>query len=114
MTDSYAYLFVKAIITLVFVLGLMYAAFYVFRLFVKKTSGGRFGKFSSPVRVVSSSFIGQKKNITIVEVAGEMLVLGVTPTTITCLTKIDNPDTIAELKKAQPLGAKSLFGFLGQ
>jgi flagellar biogenesis protein FliO len=53
----------------------------------------------NPIRVVSTFFMGQKKNLTIVEVAGDYLLLGITGSSITYLTKLENPDTIENLKR---------------
>lgn len=99
--DSYLYLLVKAVITLAFVLALFSAALWAFRRYMTGGAGkmGKAGKrFSNPLRVLTTSGLGQKKNLAIVEVAGEYLVLGVTPNTITCLTKIERAESLEELK----------------
>lgn len=112
MNDQYGYMLVKAVLTLSFVLGLIGVSLYALRYWMKK--GGQTGaaKRKSPVRVLNTVFLGNKKNISIVEAAGEILVLGITPTTITFLSKISEPAAVEELKALKNSGTGSLFGFL--
>lgn len=112
MTDQYAYMLVKAVLTLAFVLGLIGASLYALRYWMKKSGQAGLEKRRAPVKVLNTAFLGNKKNISIVEVAGKILVLGITPTTITYLTKIDDPAACEELKASKGAGAGSLFGFL--
>lgn len=98
MNDSYTYLLVKSILTLVFTLGLLGLAMYALKRFMKGSSRGKNGP-ANPVKVVTTAFLGPKKNIAVVEVAGEMLVLGLTPASITFLSKIENKEAVEELKK---------------
>ena len=53
------------------------------------------------IRVVAASYIAPKKTISLVEVAGEMLVLGLTDNQITMLTKINDEHMIGHIKKCQ-------------
>lgn len=112
MTDTGTglYLFVKMIFTLVFLLGLLGLALWAVKYYAKRRSPLG-AKFINPVRVLNTSFIGQKKAITVVEVAGEILVLGVTATQITFLTKIDDPETIIELKKLDGMKQRQFLSF---
>lgn len=109
MTESYAYFFIKAIVTLVFVLALLGVALYAFRYFMGKRGASGKG-IGSPIKVLTTSFIGQKKNLVIVDVAGELLVLGVTAESITCLTKLDRPEVVDELKRFGDTQRRPLFG----
>ena len=52
------------------------------------------------VQVLSTSFLAPKKNIALVEVAGEILVLGVSDQNISLLTSIREPRRIDEIKSA--------------
>ncbi|MBI5491394.1 MAG: flagellar biosynthetic protein FliO [Deltaproteobacteria bacterium] len=99
MNEPYAYLLTKALLTLITVLGLMGLSLWAFRKSMGK--GGKLTgrKPGAPIKVVTTSFLGQKKNLAVVEVAGEMLVLGVTPTSINFLTKIESSQAKEELKK---------------
>ncbi|MBI5901892.1 MAG: flagellar biosynthetic protein FliO [Deltaproteobacteria bacterium] len=109
MTESYSYLLIKAVLTLVFVLGVMGAALYAVRHYMRRSGSGGGAKPSSPIKVLSTFFLGQKKNLAIVEVAGEVLVLGITPNSITCLTKVERNEAVQELKKLETSRAIPFF-----
>ena len=49
---------------------------------------------------MSTNYLAPKKNISLVEVAGEILVLGISDQNISLLTSIREPDRIEEIKKA--------------
>ncbi|MCK5423686.1 MAG: flagellar biosynthetic protein FliO [Deltaproteobacteria bacterium] len=53
------------------------------------------------IKVIATSYIAPKKTISLVEVAGEMLVLGLTDSQITMLTKINDEHRISHIKKCQ-------------
>jgi flagellar protein FliO/FliZ len=55
------------------------------------------------VKVLSSHFIGVKKSVTLVEIAGEILVLGVTNDNINLLARYDDPEKIERIKFTQRL-----------
>lgn len=108
MNDSYLYLLTKAVITLVFVLGLLGVSLYALKQYMKRGGKGA-AKSKPPVKVLNTFILGQKKNLAIVEVAGEIIVLGITPASIHFLTKIEREDSIEELKKFQGAGTRSIF-----
>lgn len=110
MTGSYSYLFAKSIVTLFFVLALLGIALYAFRYFMRRRGAPGLKGLESPIKVLTTSFIGQKKNLVIVDVAGELLVLGVTSESITCLTKLERPEVVDELKRFGDTRRRSLFG----
>lgn len=110
MNDQYLYLLVKAVVTLLFVLGLLGASLYALKYYMRK--GGNPSRPKAPVRVLNTFFLGQKRNLSVVEVAGEVLVLGITPTNITMLTKIEDPAAIDELRNSSGARAKGLLGLL--
>ncbi len=104
MNGSYSYHFVKAILTLSFVLGLLLVSVYAIRVYMnrrmgKDKSGATRAFNASPVLVLHTSALGSKKNIAIVDVAGEVLVLGITPSSINMLAKIEGLDAIEALRK---------------
>lgn len=97
MDGNYTYMFIKAVFTLVFVLGILGLSVYAMKYFAGKSKKGIVAR--NPVKVISTSFLGPKKNLAIVDVAGEILVLGVTQASITCLARLESPDSVAEIKK---------------
>lgn len=108
MTDSYAYMLLKAVFSLAVVLGLLGAFLYGLKAFMKKT-GGRGAVFAKPVKVLGVYPLDYKKNLTIVDVAGEVIVLGVTPASINMVMKIENCEAVEELRLQ---GLKNQSGLL--
>jgi flagellar biogenesis protein FliO len=64
--------------------GLLGGLFFLKRLSQGRTAAGR----GRPIRVLASSYIGFKKHISLVEVPGAVLVLGITHDRITFLTRL--------------------------
>lgn len=98
MIESYSYHLVKALLTLLFVIVVMGGGLYLLRGFMNKKGLLKKGA-KIPVKVLSTSYLGQKKNITLVDVAGEVLVLGVTPSSINLLTKVEDLDSLERLRE---------------
>ncbi len=90
----------KMLSMLALVLGLMFLLFYGFKKFVLK--GTAFGRYDRWVRVLGTSFLGPKKSIALVEVAGEVLVLGIANDNISLLSRIDDEDKIERLISGAP------------
>lgn len=85
----------KMLTTLAFVVGLMFLLFYIFKKLVAKQ--GMFGTADKPIRVLSTGFLGPKKSIAMVEVAGRVLILGVANEQITLLSSLEDEDEVARL-----------------
>ncbi len=95
--ESYSYQLLKIIVSLLVVLGLMGGVMVLLRLFVQKRESSGSGRL--PVRILGRGFIGYKKDIVVVDVAGETLILGVTADNIVCLGKLEDRDVVERLKK---------------
>lgn len=87
---------IKMFSALLLVLGIFMGSFYVLRRFTKRDMASADNK---PIRIIDKSYIGVKKNVTLVEVSGLVLVLGVTQDRISLLTKIEDQVQIDLLKK---------------
>ncbi|MCH8157248.1 MAG: flagellar biosynthetic protein FliO [Nitrospinae bacterium] len=87
---------IRMLIMLLLVLGLVFLVSYVFKKFVLKNT--MFGSGEKLIRVLGTSFLAPKKNIALVEVAGEILVLGVSDGNISLLTSIRERDRIEQIK----------------
>lgn len=111
MTDSYLYLLTKGLITLLFILGLIGLSLYALKRYMNSRDPGRALRSKSVVKVITSSFLGPKKSLTVVEVAGEMIVLGITPTSVNYLTKVEKPEAVEALRGLEGRRSKSLFKF---
>ena len=91
---------------LALVLGVIFLLFFGFKKFVLKNTV--FGGGEKLVNVLGTGFLGPKKNIVLVEVAGEVLVLGMSQDHIALLTSITYPEKIEEIKTAGSKGGSGL------
>jgi len=91
-TPSILKLFGMLAIVLSFMLGL----FYIFKKYVLKNTP--FGNGERLVKVLGTGFIAPRKHIALVEVAGQVLALGVSKDNISFLAEINNPEIIEKLK----------------
>jgi flagellar protein FliO/FliZ len=105
---------VKAILALVVVLGVFGGAVYVYKNFLlgKVRAVGRFGGLNSPIKVLSKSYLEPRKHIAIVDVAGEVLVLGITQTSISFLTKLEEPEAIEAVRNVKAQSSRSFIDVL--
>ena len=69
------------------VLGGVLIVFYVMRRFLKRDVGGSKEQL---IKVISSQYIGIKKNISLVQIPGSILVVGISNDNISLLTKIED------------------------
>jgi flagellar protein FliO/FliZ len=69
------------------VLGGVLIIFYVMRRFLKRDVGGSKEQL---IKVISSQYIGIKKNISLVQIPGSILVVGISNDNISLLTKIED------------------------
>ena len=88
------------------VLGLMFLIFFGFKKYVLKNTA--FGSGNKLVNVLGTWFLGPKKNIALVEVAGEILVLGMSQDNITLLSSIIDEEKIEEIKNTSGKGKSGL------
>ncbi len=97
----------KLFAMLAIVLSFMLALFYIFKKYVLKNTP--FGNGERLVKVLGTGFIAPRKHIALVEVAGQILALGVSKDNISFLTEIDNPEMIEKIKSNETNNiAKSL------
>jgi len=80
---------------LALVVGLMFLLVYGFKKWVMKQ--GVFGGGDKPIRVISTGFLGPKKSIALVEVAGKVLVLGVANDQISLLSSLEEGEELDRL-----------------
>ncbi len=91
---------------LIIVLISLLLLFYLFKKAIKKyyhNSGGRL------IQVLDTSFLGVKKNISLVKVPGAVLVLGITNDNISLLTRIDSKDIMDEPPEPESLSEEPCF-----
>ncbi len=97
---------IKMLTALGVVLGGMLVVYYFAKRILKRQVGNSKGKM---IRVLESSYIGVKKNISLVEIPGAILVLGITNDNISLLSKIENQEIIDGNKKVEK--EKELLSF---
>lgn len=97
---------IKMLTALGVVLGGILLVYYFAKRILKRQVGNSKGKM---IRVLESSYIGVKKNISLVEIPGAILVLGITNDNISLLSKIENQETIDGYKKVE--NKKELLSF---
>ena len=81
---------------LLLVVAFMLLLFYLFKKFVLKNTP--FGGSGKLVQVLGTGFLGPRNNIALVEVAGDVLVLGISNDNITLLSHIEDEEKIADIK----------------
>ncbi len=86
----------KMVYTLGLVLGLMFVIFHLFKKFGLKNSV--FGGEGKPIKVLSTGFLAPRKSIALVEVAGDVLVIGISNDQISLLGNIQDPERIEQIK----------------
>ena len=82
--------------TLGLVLGLMFVVFHLFKKFGLKNSV--FGGEGKPIKVLSTGFLAPRKSIALVEVAGDILVVGISNDQISLLSNVQDPEKIEQIK----------------
>ena len=91
--ESYAWLVIKTIL----ILGLLIGGFYYFFRYVTRKAGVQvLGQ--DVAKVLSVIPLGQNKYLQIVDLAGKVLVLGVSDNSINLITEIDDRDEINRLR----------------
>lgn len=84
----------KMLAALVLVLGGMGIFFYFAKRAMRKEGSGAGGRM---IRILGSQYVGLKKNISIVEVPGALLVVGITADAIRLLTKIEDKTILSQI-----------------
>lgn len=97
---------VKMVAALAVILGGLLFVFHIWKKVFQRDVGGTKEKL---VRVLANTYIGVKKNISVVEVGGVVLVLGVTNDNISLLTKIEQKDIVDKLRVLE--GGKPSLSF---
>jgi flagellar protein FliO/FliZ len=95
---------VKTFSTLFIILAVILLGFYLIKRFGSRGTGLMGG--DQWIKVIATTYLAPKKMISLVEVAGEILVLGLTDNQITMLTKVTDQQAIHHLKSSR--GGKSM------
>ncbi|MBI5194317.1 MAG: flagellar biosynthetic protein FliO [Nitrospirae bacterium] len=91
--------FVKMIVVLGILIALLLVVLYVVKKYLWKKIGK--GGKEDGIKVITSAYVGPKKSIALVEVAGERIVVGITPDNISMLTKVSKDMEFHEVLNEQ-------------
>ena len=81
----------KMVISLAVVLAVIWGLYRVAKRSLPMTQAYGKGKM---IQILENQVLGMKKSITMVQVPGAVLVLGISPDRVNLLTRIDNPEII--------------------
>jgi len=101
--------FIKMLFALAVVLGLMIGSAYLLKKIISHTPAGIDN--GNAINILMTRYLGPKHSIMMVEVLGQMLVVGVSSGQMTLLTQITDPALIERMhtiQKAQTLGIPSV------
>jgi flagellar biosynthetic protein FliO len=88
LPDSESISFLKSLMALSFVLGLIFMAAYLYkRMTGMKTAGFRSNRV--PINMAGHLSLGEKKFLSIVEIQGKHYFIGITPDSISLLSQLD-------------------------
>ena len=91
------------------VLGGLLVVFYFVKRFLKRDVGGSKEQL---IKVIASQYIGLKKNISLIEIPGSILVVGVSNENISLLTKIEDKVILDVLHQGSSKGTLSFSSHL--
>lgn len=86
----------KIISALAATLGVMIVVAYLFKKIVKKGGGAINGK--ELIKILSAKYIGPKNSIILIDVLGNIMVIGVSSSKISLLTEIVDSESLEQLK----------------
>ncbi len=89
---------IKMVAALFAVMGCLFAILYFAKRQMNKQPGIKGTKL---IRILASRYIGVKKTITLVEIPGSILVLGITNERVSLLDKIENKETIIQYQQTE-------------
>lgn len=104
--------FLKMVFALSIVLGIMVAAAYFFRKFLRQPLVG--GDDGSLIHIVATKYLGPKNSIMLVDVLGELVVIGVSNNQMSVLTTISDPEARDRMRKAPNMPQTALPSLMDQ
>ena len=99
----------KMLTALGIVMGGLLVVFYFMKRFLKRDIGGSKEQL---IKVIASQYIGIKKNISLIEVPGSILVVGVSNDNISLLTRIEDKVILDTLRRENSRVAPSFSDHL--
>ncbi len=102
----------KIISALAITVGVMIVAAYLFKKIVKKGEGEINGR--ELIKILSAKYLGPKSSIMLIDVLGNIMMIGVSSSKISLLTEIVDSESLEQLKDIQGRKGKrvSFSGYL--
>ena len=91
------------------VLGALFVVLYFMKRFLRRDVSGSKEQL---IKVIATQYIGLKKNVSLVEIPGSILVLGVSNDNISLLTKIEDKVVVDVLRQESPRDTLSFSAHL--
>ncbi|RLC32108.1 MAG: hypothetical protein DRH37_01465 [Deltaproteobacteria bacterium] len=83
-------------------LALVLAGMFVVFYFMKRVLNGNRGDSGrKPIRVVANTYVGVKKSISLVEIPGALLVVGITNDHISLLSRIEDKEVLENMRLSE-------------
>ncbi len=98
-TTSFLSSLVKMVFALAVVLGMMIGAMYFIKKLLHHTTPAM--DKGSLIRILASRYLGPKNSILVVDVAGQIIVVGLTNQQMTVLTTISDKEHLQKLRSIQ-------------
>lgn len=98
---------IKMVSALALVLGLVILAMHLLKKVMNRTTEPR--NRSETIGILSVRYLGGKNSIALVNVAGQVIVVGISPSGMSTLARIDDPDTLNRLNAARTKDDKASF-----
>jgi flagellar protein FliO/FliZ len=90
---------VRMISALAITLGIVVLIFYLLKRFFSKSEGALGSR--GLIRVISTTYLGGKRSLVLADVAGEKLLLGLSPHAVTLLARIDSEEGLEKITDAE-------------
>ena len=94
--------FIKMISALAIILGLLIAAMYFFKRFMRHTGTG--ADQGELIQVVASRYLGPKSSVTLLDIAGQVVAVGITHNQMTPLMTITDPAALERIRNSRGNG----------
>ncbi len=101
-TVSFLSSLVKMVFALVLVLGLMIGSMYFIKKILHTTTPEM--DRGSLIKILANRYLGPKNSILVIDVAGEIIAVGLSNSQMTMLTKISDRDALEKLRNAKMNG----------
>jgi flagellar biosynthetic protein FliO len=106
LTDGLGMLSMKMFLSLLLMLGLIYALYFIMkRLKIGPLTGGR----PAPMRLLGTLSLAPKRGIALVEVCGQWLVVGIGAESVSLISKVERPEEATVPCNISPAPGGNMF-----